>query len=148
MNMHLKHNAKIETISPSLKALLTLAYENPAEACDPISISVDARGMIVDCSNTSERFFGYRRRDLTGHHVSKLFSELTEIELIQKEEFNQSLVFLCRCGKLLQAKNRLGDTLPCNLSFVHLDNNGNNTFRLIVSPADNARAQFPYSFEY
>jgi len=148
MNMQMKHNAAIESISPALKALITFAYENSAEASDPISISVDARGMILDCSNTSEQFFGYRRRDLLRHHVSKLFSELTEIELIQKEEFNQSLVYLCRCGKLLQAKNRLGDTFYCNLNFVHLDNNGNNTFRLIASPADNTRSQFPYSFEY
>lgn len=148
MNMRLKHNAAIETISPALKALLTLAYENSAEASDPISISVDARGMITDCSNTSEQFFGYRRRDLVSHHVSKLFSELKEIELIQNDEFNQSLIYLCRCGKLLQAQNRLGGKLSCNLNFVHLDNNGKNTFRLIASPADNARAQFPYSFEY
>jgi PAS domain S-box-containing protein len=148
MNMRLKYNAAIETISPTLKALLTLAYENSAEACDPISISVDARGVIMDCSNTSEQFFGYRRRDLVSHHISKLFSELVEIELIQNNEFNQSLVYLCRCGKLLQAKNRLGDTLFCYLNFVHLDNNGKNTFRLIASPADNARSQFPYSFEY
>lgn len=148
MNMRLKHNAAIETISPSLKALLTLAYENAAEASDPISVSVDARGMITDCSNTSEQFFGYRRRDLVIHHISKLFSELTEIELIQNDEFNQSLVFLCRCGKLLQAKNSMGDTISCNLNFVHLVNNGKNTYRLIASPAGNARAQFPYSFKY
>ena len=148
MNMRLKHNAAVETISPTVKALLTIAYEISAEKCDPISISVDAHGMIVDCSNTSEQFFGYRRRDLVSHHVSKLFAELVEIELIQNDEFNQSLVYLCRCGKLLQAKNRLGDTLSCNLSFVHLDYNGINTFRLIATPADNARSQFPYSFEY
>jgi hypothetical protein len=109
---------------------------------------VDERGMILDCSNTSEKIFGYRRRDVVMLHVSKLFPELAEIELVQKGEFNPALVFLCRCGKLYQAKNRLGDTFLCNLNFVHLANNGKNTLRLIASPANNDRSQFPYSFEY
>lgn len=148
MNKQMKHSAPIETMPPSLKTPIKIAYKNSAEMSDPISISVDARGIILDCSNTSEHIFGYRRRDLLMRHISKLFPELAEVELIQKEEFNQSLVFLCRCGKLLLAKNRLGDTFSCHLNFVHLGNNGKNTFRLIASPADNARSQFPYSFEY
>lgn len=144
----MKHNAATETISSNLKALIKFAYENSAEACDLISISVGASGMILDCSNSSEQFFGYRRHDLVMYHISQLFPELNEIEMIKKDEFNQSLIYLCRCGKLLQAHNRMGDTISCNLNFVHLDNNGKNTFKLIVSPADNARTQFPYSFEY
>lgn len=84
---------------------------------DPISVSVVVHGMILDCRNTCEKFFGYRRRDLVMHHVSKLFSELSEVELTQKEEFNQSLVFLCRCGKLFQAQNRVSDSFFCNLNF-------------------------------
>lgn len=144
----MKHNAAIETIVPTHKVLRILADEHFAGRNEPASIFVDAAGMILDCSNTCEKFFGYRRRDLVMHHVSILFSELAEVELIQKEEFNQSLVFLCRCGKLFQAQNRMGDSFLCNLNFVHLDNNGKNSLRLIASSADNARSQFPYSFEY
>jgi len=94
-----------------------LAEQRGFEVGDPISVSVVVHGMILDCSNTCEKFFGYRRRDLVMHHVSKLFSELSEVELTQKEEFNQSLVFLCRCGKLFQAQNRVGDSFFCNLNF-------------------------------
>jgi hypothetical protein len=148
MNMQMKNYAVTESLAPAFNARGVLADPHPDVTCDPVSISVDAQGMILTCSKTGERFFGYRRSDLVMHHVSTLFSELTEIELIQKEEFNQSLVFLCRCGKIFQAKNSLGDTISCNLSFVHLDNNGENTFRLIASPADNPRAQHTYAFQY
>jgi PAS domain S-box-containing protein len=148
MYMQMKVNAATESMVPAFKALRVLTDGPADEGCDPISISVDTNGMIVDCSGTCEKCFGYRRRDLVKSHLSRLFAEFTEIELMQKGAFNQSLVFLCRCGKLFQAQNRLGDTFSCNLNFVHLDNNGENTLRLIASPADNARAQFPYSFEY
>jgi hypothetical protein len=148
MNMQMKFNAAIESVVPAVQLREEFTHNISTAACELPSIFVDERGMILDCSNTSEKIFGYRRRDVVMLHVSKLFPELAEIELVQKGEFNPALVFLCRCGKLYQAKNRLDYTFLCNLNFVHLANNGKNTLRLIVSPANNDRSKFPYLFEY
>lgn len=135
MNMQMLNNAAIRSIFSAFNALKIFSNEN-YDSCELISISVNVHGMILDCSNTCEKFFGYRRRDLVRHHVSTLFFELSEIELIQQEEFNKSLVFLCRCGKLFRAKSRLGDTILCNFNFVHLNNDGENILKMIASPAD------------
>lgn len=106
-----------------------------AERSEPPSITLDERGMVLDYSKACEEFFGYQRRDLVWHHVSRLFPQLTDVELVKKGRFNPLLVFLCRCGKIFQAKNMLGDLFSCNLSFVHLEYNGKLTLRLIVNPS-------------
>lgn len=135
MNFQMISNAVIETIVPSCDTPQEMSDEPSAERYEPASISLDDHGMILDCSKTFERFFGYRRRDLVWHHVSSLFPELTEIELVQNGQFNSLLTFKCRCGKLFQAKNMQGITLSCNLSCVRLEYNAKHILRLFVSPA-------------
>jgi hypothetical protein len=39
---------------------------------------------------------------------------------------------------LFQAQNRQGDTCPCHLIFVALENNGKRTLRMIVNPSAGA----------
>lgn len=102
---------------------------------EPPALSLDERGMIHDCSKSCERFFGYERTDLVKHHVSSLFPQLTGVALVQKGQFNPLLNFICRCGQLFQAQNRQGETFPCNLIFVPLENNGRRILRMIVSPS-------------
>lgn len=135
MNLQMKDKAVIEIMVPSGDELQEMGDEQSAERYEPASISMDDRGMILDCSKSFERYFGYRRRDLVWHHVSSLFPELTEIELVQNGQFNSLLTFQCRCGKLFQAKNMQGITLSCNLSFVSLEYSAKHTLRLFVSPA-------------
>lgn len=135
MNLQMKDNAVIETIVPFCDELQEMADVHSAERYEPPSITLDERGMILDCSKTFERLFGCRRRELIWRHVSSLFPQLTEIELVQQGQFNSLLTFLCRCGKLFQAQNMQGDSLSCNLSFVRLEYNGKHTLRLFVSPA-------------
>lgn len=134
LNLQIISNAVIETIVPSFDTLQEMSEEHSAEQYEPASISLDDRGMILDYSKTFEQFFGYRRRDLVWHHVSSVFPELTEIELVQNGQFNSMLTFKCRCGKLFQAKNMRGDTLSCNLSFVRFEYGAKHTLRLFVSP--------------
>ncbi len=124
------------------------SYTNPQKWTDnhftrphePPALSLDERGMIHDCSKSCERFFGYQRTDLVKHHVSTLFPQLSGVALVQEGQFNPVLSFICRCGQLFQAQNRQGDTFPCNLIFVSLENNGRRTLRMIVSPSGNARS--------
>lgn len=106
----------------------------------PPAMSLDERGMIHDCTKSCEEFFGYQRPDIVKHHVSSLFPQLTGVALIQEGRFNPVLNFICRCGQLFEAQNRQGDTLPCNLFFVPLENNGKRTLRMIVSPSRSAKA--------
>jgi PAS domain S-box-containing protein len=140
MNLQMNSSATIKTIGPSYEALQKLSDDLCVENCEPPSITLDERGMILDCSTTSESFFGYSRRDLVWRHVSSLFPQLMEIELVQKGQFNPLLTFLCRCEKHFQAQNLLGDTFPCNLNFVHLEHNGKRILRMFARPAEKLKA--------
>lgn len=120
------------------RAELTDAHS--AKGYEPPALSLDERGMIHDCSKSCENFFGYQRTDLIKRHVSSLFPQLAEVAFVQEGQFNPLLKFLCRCGQLFQAQNRQGDTFPCNLIFVPLENNGRLTLRMIVSASSNAKS--------
>jgi PAS domain S-box-containing protein len=106
----------------------------------PPALSLDERGMIHDCTKSCEEFFGYQRPDLLKHHVSSLFPQLAGVALVQEGRFNPVLNFICRCGQLFQAQDRRGDTHPCNLFFVPIENNGKRTLRMIVNPSGSAKA--------
>jgi hypothetical protein len=103
---------------------------------DPPALSLDERGMILDCSKSFEIIFGHSRCDLVWQHVSKLFPQLHGVEFIQAGEFNPLLNYLCRCGHLFQLRNRQGDTCSNGLSFVRIENEGRKLLRLIVHSAD------------
>ena len=105
-------------------------------ADEPASLILDERGMICDCSMAGEILFGYRRSDLVWQHVSKLFPQLSEIALVQNDQFNSRLGFLCRCGQLFQVQSRQGDIFHSALHFVHLDWRGKSIIRLILRSSD------------
>jgi hypothetical protein len=107
---------------------------------EPPVLTLDERGMIRDCSKSGERLFGYRRHNLVWQHVSMLFPQLSGVALVQKEQFNPLLNFLCRCGKLFQTQDRQGDTFLSKLSFVSLEYDGRHTLRLIVHPSDDTKS--------
>jgi hypothetical protein len=128
MNLQREGKATIETISSSC--------ENPIVRHDPPALSLDERGMILDCSKTFEKLSGFRRSDLVWRHVSTLFSQLTGVELVQAGQVNPFLNYLCRCGQLFHAQNQQGDTFSSNLSIVRLEYDGRRFLRLIVNPSD------------
>jgi PAS domain S-box-containing protein len=104
------------------------------EQNEPPALSLDERGMILDCSKSFRTLFGFRRSDLVWQHVSTLFPQFAGVELIQAGQANSLLSYLCRCGKRYQAKNRQGDIFPINLSFVRIEYKGKGILRLIVHP--------------
>jgi PAS domain S-box-containing protein len=110
------------------------AGQHLSERHDPPALSLDERGMILDCSKSFRTLFGFRRSELVWQHVSTLFPQLAGVELIQAGQVNSLLNHLCRCGKLYQAKNRQGDTFSINLSFVRIEYKGKGILRLIVHP--------------
>ena len=106
-----------------------------SEQNEPPALSLDERGMILDCSQSFRKLFGLRRSDLVWKHVSTLFPQLAGVELVQSSgQVNSLLNYLCRCGKLYQAKNRQGDTFSINLSFVRIEYKGKGILRLIAHP--------------
>lgn len=135
MNLQMEVNATPVTMINFSNEAQALEENLSTEQGEPPSITLDERGMILDYSKACEKYFGYQRRDLVWHHVSRLFPQLNGVELVKKGQFNPLLVFLCRCGKIFQAKNIMGDLFSCNLSFVHLEYNGKPTLRLIVNPS-------------
>ncbi len=118
---------------------LKRTHKYSAKWHEPPALTLDERGMICDCSESGESLFGYRRHDLTWQHVSKLLPQLSGVALVLEGRINPLLQFLCHCGHLFQVQNRLGDTFPSGLSFVHLEHDGIHTLRLIVRPSDNAK---------
>ena len=109
--------------------------EHPTERFDPPALSLDERGMILDCSKSFEKLFGFRRSDLVWHHVSMLLSQLEGVELVKEGQVNSLLNYLCRCGQLFQTVNFQGETLPSKLNFVRLEYKGKRMLRLIVQPS-------------
>jgi PAS domain S-box-containing protein len=103
-----------------------------SEQHEPPALSLDEKGMIVDCSKSFRTLFGFRRSDLVWKHVSTLFPQFEGVELVQGGQVNSMLNYLSRCGKLYEAKNRQGDTLSINLSFVPIENKGKRIVRMIV----------------
>lgn len=105
-----------------------------SEQHEPPALSLDERGMILDCSKSFRKLFGFRRGDLVWKHVSTLFPQLADVELVQSGQVNSLLNYLCRCGKLYQAKNRQGDTFSISLNLVRIEYKGKGILRLIVHP--------------
>ena len=101
---------------------------------EPPALSLGERGLIQDCSKSLEILFGFRRSDLVWQPVSKLFPQLAGVELVQAEQVNPLLKYLCRCGQLYHAQNRHGDSIFSNLSIVRLENFGKRSLRMIVRP--------------
>lgn len=111
-----------------------------AEWHEPPALTLDERGMIRDCSESGESLFGYRRHDdLIWQHISRLLPQLSGVALVLEGRINPLLNFLCRCGKLFETQNRLGDTFLSKLSFVQLEHDAIPTLRLIVCPSGIAK---------
>lgn len=102
------------------------------------TLTLDEDGVIRDCSLSGEKLFGYRSRELVWQHVSKLFPQLSEVELVKNSRLNPRLGFLCHCGHSFQSRNRDGSVFLSELSFVHLGgrrgDEGRWVLRLIVRP--------------
>jgi PAS domain S-box-containing protein len=108
--------------------------ERLARTPEPVTLTLDEGGVILDCSKSCERLFGYFRSDLLRQHISRLFPQFTGVALVQNSQINSRLGFLCHCGHRFQAQGRHGNTIFSELSFVQLDNAESKALRMIVRP--------------
>ena len=103
---------------------------------DLVALTLDERGVILDCSKAAERLFGYLRSELMWRHVSQLLPQLIEDVLVQDGRLNPKLSFLCHSGHLFQTHGRQGRAFRSELHFVELNNLSGRILRLIVCPVD------------
>ncbi len=136
MNLLRVENANFENHTPSQVSRQKLTDKPLTEHYDPPSLSLDERGMILECSKAFEMLFGFRRHELAWQHISKLIPKLEGVELIQDGQFNPLLNYLCHCGHIYQILNQQGEAIISNLSFVRIEYEGKRTLKLIVRPSD------------
>jgi hypothetical protein len=139
MNLQSEGGIAIETNTSSCAIRHALNDECLTEQHVTPVLSLDERGMILDCSQSFEKLFGFEWRDLIWHHVSWIFPQLTGVELIQAGQFNPLLNYLCGCGHLFQVQNRQGNSFSSNLSFVHIEHDGRRSLSLMVQPVADAK---------
>ena len=118
----------------SCEAVNELLGEYPAEWDESPALSLDETGVILKCSKSCEKLFGYPSPDLAKRHISYLIPQLSGHKLVVDGRFNPMLDFLCHCGHLFLAQNKQGDTFKGELSFVRIEIEGRRSLRLIVRP--------------
>ena len=135
MNLWIKGNAtnEIDASSHLKQQKLTDGYLT--EQSDNPTFLLDDHGLIQECSQSVERQFGYSRSDLVWQHISRLFPQLSDIELVLEDRLNPLLSYICHCDHIFEALNCQSDIIICNLSFVRIKNDGKRFLRLIVRPA-------------
>jgi PAS domain-containing protein len=110
---------------------------------DLAALTLDERGVILDCSHGAEALFKYRRSELVWRHVSMLLPQLAELDLMPNGQPNPRLRFLCRIGRHVQAMTRDGDRFASDLFFNVLDGTAHGRLSLIVRPAEDTASDYP-----
>jgi PAS domain S-box-containing protein len=138
MNLQIKGNEKIEIDSPSIAKQQKMTDEHLMERNPPPALSLDERGIIQACNKSVEKLFGYSQCELVWQHISYLFPQLLEVTLIQENQLNPLLKYICHCDHIFEAINKQSDIVICNLNFFRIEHEGVPTLKLIVRPVDNA----------
>ena len=111
-----------------------MTEEQGMELYTPASLSLDSRGYIQTCSRPVEKLFGYRQHELLWQHISCLFPQFFEVARIQGERLNPLLNYLCHCDHDFEAIDKQGEAIICNLNLFLVENDGQQSLRLIVRP--------------
>ena len=106
------------------------------EWLEPPALSLDDDGFIQICSDSCAQLFGYHGPDLTSHHISSLFPQLSGQELLLDGQLNPMLDFLCHCGHPFLAMDRQGGTFKSALNLIRIMHPGSSNLRLIVRPLE------------
>jgi PAS domain S-box-containing protein len=115
------------------------AFEERPVEHESAELMLDEGGMILDCSDSGEKLFGYSRSELIKQHVSRLLPQLSKVKLVENGKLDSQLGFFCHCGRLFQVQSRLRGTFLSELNFILLSYAGMSILRLIVSPLGNVR---------
>jgi hypothetical protein len=104
-----------------------------AKRREPAELTLDERGMILECTDSAEDLFEYGRTQLVGQPVHRLLPKLSAIKLVEDGKINPQLGFLCRCGHRFLTKGQYG-TFSSELFIVILTYGGMTHLRLIMHP--------------
>lgn len=141
MHLQSESNATTRTTYPdSVLRLVTSAGHRP-EADHLPMLTLDERGMILDCNNPFERLFATEWHDLAWHHITRLFPELSASDFAQAGQVYPILDYLRRCARLYQTRNRHGVSFSCKLFFVGFMDEGKYRLRLTVVPSGDTESQ-------
>lgn len=109
------------------------AVARPVPAWDaPAELVLDERGMILDCNAVGAGLFRHAREDLIRQHVSLLFPQLADMELMQGGKPTERFRFLCSIGCGFQVLGGDGERFVSELFLNDLGNAGQDALRLIV----------------
>jgi hypothetical protein len=136
MSLQTAGNATIKTHISLSAAGQQLSDSHARELNNLPALSLDERGMILDCNMQFQRRTGFEWQDLVWHHVTKVFPQLRAVDFNQAGQAYPLPDYLIRCGKLYQAQNRRGNTFLSNLIFVHHEHEGKRSLKLFVCPIE------------
>lgn len=122
-----------------------LSEQQAAGRREPVVLLLDESGMIRECSNRSERLFGYKLCELTSLHISKLLPQLSGFELIHDGQFSPQFDYLCHCGRLFEVHKFHGGTFHCELCSVSLSQDGKRILSLFVLPSDSHDSELDFA---
>jgi PAS domain S-box-containing protein len=112
---------------PCLPSVSALTDSIPGTA----TISLSEDGLVQGCSPACEMLFGYRQVELLGRHVSLLLPRLEGVVLVNRNEINPRLKYLCHCAIPFLAKRRDGRNFAGEVFFNRL-NCGEHGLQVIV----------------
>jgi hypothetical protein len=138
MNLQTKGNSARETNISSFAPTQEWTDAQLSELGDLPALSLDERGMILDCNKQFEKQTGFEWHDLVWHHITRVFPQLTADDFIQAGQVVPLPDYLIRCSKLYQAQNQRGVSFFSNLIFVLHEHEGKRALRLFVCPAEDA----------
>ena len=126
---------------------IVLQTEAASVAKDAALLTLDGRGMIIDCNQGAETLFNYHREAMVWHAISMLLPELAELNLIENGQPNSRLRFQSRIGRQFHLHPRHGEQVACQLCLNLLDSKGLGRLSLIVIPCPHrmqAQPDYPY----
>ncbi len=91
-------------------------------------------GTIRECNRAAAKLLDCRPNKLTWQHVSALFPQLAEIELVQGGIINPNLRFLSHIGYQFELVGVGGVPIACTLFFNEIEDFGRHCLRLIIRP--------------
>ena len=99
-------------------------------------MTLDGRGMVRGCNQSGEELFKYCLNELAGRHISIAIPQLSSFEMMQNDQINQSLKYLCRIGFKFCAVTKDDKNFTCELFLNLLDSRTESRLSLIIVPAD------------
>ena len=91
-------------------------------------------GIICDCNQAAGELLDYFPEELTGQHISKVFPQLFEIQLVQMQRVNPYLRSLSRDGHRFDIVDKSGKQFTCELFFRDMINLGLYNLSVTIYP--------------